>query len=256
MSGEGVRTAIDGAVATCEINRPESRNALEADLMDALAAALEAVDGEEAVRCIVLAGCDDVFASGGDLRPRSGASGGDPTPEAPAFWRRLGALRKPTVAAVSGWALGSGCELALACDMCVAAERSQFGQPEVTLGIIPGGGAGQRLARVIGKQRAMELVLTGRRFSAEQAFGWGLVNRIAPRASWLQAARDLAGEVAARAPIATRLGKQAVLAAERLSLEEALEAERALHEQVLATEDRVEGVNAFLEGRPPKFEGR
>ena len=174
-------------------SRPEARNALEPDLMEALAAELEQADAEAEVRCIVIAGSNDVFASGGGLQPPTAQPGDDRgAPRRPPSGSGSTAISKPTVAAVSGWALGSGCELALACDMCVAAEKSQFGQPEVTLGVIPGGGGGQRLTRVIGKQRAMELVLTGRRFSAEQAFAWGLVNRVTPSAAWLQAARDLA----------------------------------------------------------------
>jgi enoyl-CoA hydratase len=160
------------------------------------------------------------------------------------------------VAAVSGWALGSGCELALACDLAVAAEKTQFGQPEITLGIIPGGGATQRLARALGKQRAMGMILTGRRFSAEQALTWGMINSVAPQSRWLETAWDLAAEIAARAPIATRLAKQAVLAAEREPLDQGMELERKLFEQAMATEDRIEGMNAFMQGRRPEFEGR
>jgi enoyl-CoA hydratase/carnithine racemase len=244
-------------VAVVRIDRPEARNALGQALADDLAAALERLDGDDQPHCIVIAGSDDVFASGAELRGPSerGPQAGAQHPSA-AFWQRLAAISKPLVSAVSGWALGSGCELALACDMCVAAERSQFGLPETTLGIIPGGGGTQQLARVLGKQRTMELVLTGRRFSAEQAHAWGLVNRVTRKADWLQQATDLAEEVAARAPIATRLGKQAVLAAEQLSLADGLEAERRLFERTMTTEDRIEGLEALLEGRPPDFKGR
>lgn len=257
MSHGSVFVTIEAGVGTCELSCPETRNALGQELRCELSRELEALDQDESVRCIVIAGSNEVFASGGELRPPG--EGEDPAARsalADGFWEHLAGIRKPIVAAVSGWALGSGCELALACDMCVAAEKSQFGQPEVTLGILPGGGAGQRLARVIGKQRAMELLLTGRRFSAEQAFAWGLVNRVAPRTGWLEAGRDLAAEVAARAPIAVQLGKQTILAAEQSPIREALEAERELHEQTMETEDRVEGINAFFEGRPPEFEGR
>lgn len=248
-----VLSARDGAVGVCTMNRPEARNALDAGLAEQLAVALGRLDEDEGIRCIVLAGSDEVFASGADVA--TAATGGSHEPDA-AFWRRLAAVRTPLVAAASGWALGSGCELALACDMIVAAEGTQFGLPEVTLGMIPGGGGTQRLARVLGKQRAMELVLTGRRFSAEQALAWGLVNQVSPRGSWLEAGVELAAAVSARAPIATRLAKQAILEADRSPLEAGLEAERRLFEQAAATEDRVEGIDAFLHGREPEFEGR
>ncbi len=257
MAEPGLQVAVERRVAVVRLDRPDARNALSPGFSDELATALERLDDEDGVRCIVIAGSNEVFATGAEVRPPSGR-GAEAGPEHPpaAFWQRLSAIPKPIIAAVSGWALGSGCELALACDMCVAAEGSQFGQPEVTLGIIPGGGGTQQLARVIGKQRAMELVLTGRRFSAEQAHVWGLVNRVSKRQTWLQEASELAAKVASRAPVATRLGKQAVLAAERLPLDEGLEAERRLFERTMATEDRVEGLEALVEGRPPEFKGR
>jgi enoyl-CoA hydratase/carnithine racemase len=254
---DAVLVEISHHVATVRLNRPEVRNALGPDLMDELATQLEHLDDDPEVRCSVIAGSNDVFASGADIRSLSEDSYQQALHHpAASFWRRLAAIRKPMVAAVSGWALGSGCELALACDLLVAAEKTQFGQPEVTLGIIPGGGATQRLARAIGKQRAMEMILTGRRFSAEQAYGWGMVNVVAPQTRWLEPAWDLAVEVGARAPIATRLAKQAVLEADQLSLEEGMKLERKLFEQAMATEDRIEGMNAFMQGRRPEFEGR
>jgi enoyl-CoA hydratase/carnithine racemase len=157
---------------------------------------------------------------------------------------------------VSGYALGGGCELALTCDMIVASETAELGQPEITLGIIPGGGGTQRLARVIGKQRAMELVLTGRRVNAEEAHWLGLVNQVASRKEWLEKAVELAEVVSRRPPIAVRLGKQAVLAAEETGLSAGLAHERRLYELAMATEDRVEGMTAFLEKRRPEFRGR
>lgn len=257
MADDQLLSSVAERVATIQIDRPSSRNALSPELMDELAAELERLDADDDVRCVVIAGSDDVFASGADIRSLS-----DPGVErathypAASFWKRLAAVRKPVVAAVSGWALGAGCELALACDMCVAAEKSQFGQPEVTLGLIPGGGGTQRLARVLGKQRAMELVLTGRRFSAEQAFAWGVVNQISPGTRWLDDAQELAREVARRAPVATRLGKQAVVAAEQTTLDDGLATERRLFELAMATEDRAEGIEALLKGREPEFKGR
>jgi enoyl-CoA hydratase/carnithine racemase len=160
------------------------------------------------------------------------------------------------IAAVSGWALGGGCELALMCDMIVASETAEFGQPEITLGIIPGGGGTQRLARVLGKQRAMEYVLTGRRFDADMGLEMGLVNKVVKKGRWLQEAIELAHTVAERPPIAARLAKQAVIAAEETALSAGLESERRLYELAMATEDRVEGMRAFVEKREPEFKGR
>jgi len=160
------------------------------------------------------------------------------------------------IAAVSGWALGGGCELALLCDMIVASETAEFGQPEITLAIIPGGGGTQRLARVAGKQRAMELVLTGRRFSAQEAHEMGIVNQVAGKRRWLEQALELAEVIARRPPLAARLAKEAVLAAEETGLTAGLESERRLFGIAMATEDRVEGMQAFMEKRRPDFKGR
>jgi enoyl-CoA hydratase/carnithine racemase len=205
----------------------------------------------------VIAGSDEWFAAGADIKVMRDRSFQEVlvTPTA-RFWPRLAACRTPLLAAVSGYALGGGCELALVCDMIVASETAEFGQPEITLGIIPGGGGTQRLARVIGKQRAMELVLTGRRISAEEAHRIGIVNQLAPKNGWLEAAVELARVVARRPPIAVRLGKQAVLAADEMPLSAGLEHERRLYELAMATEDRVEGMTAFLEKRKPEFRGR
>jgi enoyl-CoA hydratase/carnithine racemase len=256
MSG-AIESSRDGHVALLRLNRPEARNALSPEAMDELAGELERLDPDPEVRCVVIAGSEDVFAAGADIRAMSERSFEQALRHPAArFWRRLAAIKTPTVAAVSGYALGGGCELALACDMIVASETATFGQPEITLGIIPGGGGTQRLARVIGKQRAMELVLTGRRFDAETALMLGLVNKVAKRRAWLEEAMELARTVAERPPIAARLGKQAVLAAEETALSAGLESERRLYELAMATEDRVEGMRAFLEKREPRFEGR
>jgi enoyl-CoA hydratase/carnithine racemase len=255
---ELLQTSLDEhGVALLRLNRPEARNALSPELMGLLASELERLDPDPAARCVVIAGSDEVFAAGADIKSLSERSFAEALRHpAASFWRRVAAVKTPLVAAVSGWALGGGCELALACDMIVASETARFGQPEITLGIIPGGGGTQRLARVIGKQRAMELVLTGRRFDARAAEEMGLVNAVAEEGQWLEAAIELARTVAARPPIAARLAKQAVLAAEETALSPGLEGERRLYELAMATEDRVEGMRAFLEKREPKFEGR
>jgi enoyl-CoA hydratase/carnithine racemase len=246
-----------GPVGLARLNRPDARNALSAELMEELAAACERWDEDPEIRCIVIAGGDEWFAAGADIKAMATRTFVETlTSPSARFWPRLAALRTPLVAAVSGFALGGGCELALACDMIVASETAEFGQPEILLGIIPGGGATQRLARVMGKQRAMELVLTGRRIDAEEAQRLGIVNSVAPKGAWLEAALELAEIVARRPPLAVRLGKQAVLAADETPLSAGLDQERRLYELAMATEDRVEGMNAFIEKRKPEFRGR
>jgi enoyl-CoA hydratase/carnithine racemase len=255
MATVGVETR--GAVGIARLDRPDARNALSPELMEELAAAVERWDADPDVRCIVIAGNDDWFAAGADIKTMAERSFVETlTTPAARFWPRLAALRTPLIAAVSGYALGGGCELALLCDMIVASESAEFGQPEILLGIIPGGGGTQRLARVLGKQRAMELVLTGRRIDAQEALELGLVNRVAPGFEWFDTAVELAQLVASRPPLAVRLGKEAVLAADETPLSAGLEHERRLYELAMATEDRVEGMTAFIEKRRPEFRGR
>jgi enoyl-CoA hydratase/carnithine racemase len=246
-----------GAVGIARLNRPDARNALSPELMEELATLVEGWDEDEGVGCVVIAGGDEWFAAGADIKAMAVRTFQE-TLVAPSarFWPRLAAIRTPLVAAVSGYALGGGCELALACDMIVASESAEFGQPEILLGIIPGGGGTQRLARVMGKQRAMEIVLTGRRITAAEAERLGIVNKVAPGGEWLDAAVELAEVVARRPPIAVRLGKQAVLAADETPLSAGLDHERRLYELAMATEDRVEGMTAFVEKRKPEFRGR
>jgi enoyl-CoA hydratase len=252
-----VETSVDGNVALCRLNRPEARNALSSELMEELASAIEDFDADEQARCIVIAGSDEAFAAGADIKAMSERSFQDVILRSTADqWRRVASCRTPTIAAVSGFALGGGCELALMCDLIVASETAEFGQPEITLGIIPGAGGTQRLARVIGKQRTMEMVLTGRRISAAEAEAMGLVNRVAPKGEWLEAAMELAAVIARRPPLAARLAKQAVQAADEGGLSAGLEMERRLYELAMATEDRVEGTRAFIEKRKPEFKGR
>jgi enoyl-CoA hydratase/carnithine racemase len=254
---ELLREERHGAVALLQLDRPDARNALSPEMMDELGGALERVDHDPEVRAIVLAGSDEVFAAGADIRALRDRTFGEalfhPTS---VFWKRVASCRTPLIAGVSGFALGGGCELALACDMIVASETAEFGQPEITLGIIPGGGGTQRLVRVLGKQRAMELVLTGRRFSAHEALEWGIVNRISKGGAWLNEAIDLGRVVASGPPVAAKLAKQAVLAADESGLSAGLEQERRLYELAMATEDRVEGMSAFLDKRKPDFRGR
>jgi enoyl-CoA hydratase/carnithine racemase len=251
-----VLTERRGRVGLCRLNRPEARNALSPGLRGELADAIEAFDADEGVNCIVIAGDDEAFAAGADVRALAEHDINDELSPSESFWRRLALVRTPMIAAVSGWALGGGCELALLCDMIVASETAEFGQPEITLAIIPGGGGTQRLARTVGKARAMELVLTGRRFDAKEALEMGMVNRVTKKGVWLDEAMELAGVVARRPPLAARLAKEAILTAEETGLTAGVEAERRLFGVAMATEDRVEAMQAFLEKRKPDFHGR
>jgi enoyl-CoA hydratase/carnithine racemase len=252
-----VRVERRDAVGIVILDRPERRNALSPDVMAELAGAVVELDRDESVRCIVIAGSEEVFAAGADIKAMVERGFQDVIERSTAeHWHRIAACRTALVAAVSGFALGGGCELALMCDMIVASETAEFGQPEITLGIIPGAGGTQRLARVIGKQRAMELVLTGRRIDAAEAHRLGFVNSVAPKEKWLEQAIELAEVVARRPPLAVKLAKQAVLAADEMPLAGGLQHERRLYELAMATEDRVEGMQAFLEKRKPTFRGR
>jgi enoyl-CoA hydratase/carnithine racemase len=248
---------LRGPVAIARLNRPDARNALSSEVLALLGEMVAAWDSDPEVGCIVIAGSDEYFAAGADIKAMRDRTFQEAmvTPTA-SFWPRLAACKTPLVAAVSGFALGGGCELALHCDMIVASETAEFGQPEILLGIIPGAGGTQRLARTIGKQLAMELVLTGRRIDAVEAHRIGIVNQVTRKKEWLDKAVELAEVVARRPPVAVRLAKQAVLAAEETALSAGLEYERRLYELAMATEDRTEGMNAFIEKRRPEFKGR
>jgi enoyl-CoA hydratase/carnithine racemase len=251
-----IEVSRQDAIGVCRLDRPEARNALSPELRAELAVAVGELDADEAIRCIVIAGNDEAFAAGADIEALRDAELGEMLGQGSDFWNALASCRTPLIAAVSGWALGGGCELALLCDMIVASETAQFGQPEINLGLIPGAGGTQRLARLVGKHKAMELVITGRRFDAREAEALGVVNRVAPDGEWMESAMELAGVVARRAPLAAKLAKQAVLAADESGLAAGLDAERRLFELAMATEDRVEGTTAFIEKRKPKFQGR
>ena len=245
------------AIGVIRMNRPERRNALSPAVMEQLAGAIGDLDADETVRCIVIAGTDEVFAAGADIKAMAERTFQEVLEASTMpFWQRVADCRTPLIAAVSGFALGGGCELALLCDMIVASETAEFGQPEITLGIIPGGGGTQRLARVLGKQRTMELVLSGRRIDAKEGVRLGFVNKVSPKKNWFSDALELAGVVARRPPLAVKLAKQAVLAADEMTLSAGLAHERRLYELAMATEDRVEGMQAFLEKRRPQFRGR
>jgi enoyl-CoA hydratase len=247
----------DGAVGVVLMNRPKALNALSGDLMAALLETLQELDGDPEIRAIVLGGGERAFAAGADINDLAAG-----TPVSLYENRRLDqwdAIRKvrtPIVAAVSGFCLGGGCELAMVCDLIVASETAQFGQPEINLGVIPGAGGTQRLTRAVGKAVAMDMILTGRMISAREALGFGLVARVVAKEAWLDEAKRVAAEIAAKGPVAVRLAKEAVDAAFETPLTQGVEYERRAFYLVRASEDATEGLNAFLEKRKPEFKGK
>jgi enoyl-CoA hydratase/carnithine racemase len=243
-------------VGLVKMNRPRTFNTLSGPLMGELMGALEQMDADDAVRCMVITGTDRVFAAGADIKEMAQASPSDLM--ARGFigrWERLRALHKPIIAAVSGYALGGGCELALACDIIVASDTAIFGQPEIALGVIPGAGGTQRLARTIGKALTMEMVLNDRRLTAAEALQYGLVNHVASVASYLEDAIGLASAIAARAPLAVLAAKQAVNMALETPLSAGLSFERNLFYTLFSTNDQKEGMAAFLEKRQAEWRG-
>jgi enoyl-CoA hydratase len=244
-------------IAVVVLNRPAQLNALSGALMDQLVAALQELDDEEAIRCIVLGGNERAFAAGADIAELAEA-----TPVSLYQDRRIDRwdairnLRTPLVAAVSGYCLGGGCELAMACDLIVASETARFGQPEINLGVLPGAGGTQRLTRAVGKAVAMDMILTGRTLTADEARERGLVARVVVREAWLDEAKRAAREIAAKGPVSVRLAKEAIDNAFEAPLSVGLEFERRAFYLARASEDADEGLTAFLEKRPPDFKGR
>ena len=247
----------DEPIAVALLNRPKQLNALSGELMDELAARLGELDDDPSIRCIVLGGSDRAFGAGADIAELA-SSGPIELYLASRMdrWDAIRAVRTPLVAAVSGFCLGGGCELAMACDLIVASETAQFGQPETALGLIPGAGGTQRLTHAVGKSVAMDVVLSGRRLSAREALAAGLVARVVVREVWLEEAKRVAREIAAKGPVATRLAKESVDRAFEAPLAPGLEAERRALYLARASEDAAEGLAAFLEKRPPDFKGR
>ena len=248
---------VDG-VALITLDRPDVLNALDYATLGELVEALEALDADESVRCIVVTGAGErAFAAGADIKEMA-----DATPVTLsvannfARWERLRRIRNPLVAAVRGFALGGGCELAMACDMVVAADDAVFGQPEIKIGIMPGAGGTQRMTRALGKAKAMELILTGRNLTADEAHARGLVSQVVAREETLPAALSLAAEVAQMPPLAVRAAKEAVNRAYELSLEAGLEFERRNFFMLFASDDQKEGMRAFIEKRKPSWTGR
>jgi len=243
-------------VGLVRLNRPQALNALNSRLVAELMAALEEMDSDDGVRAIVVTGSERAFAAGADIKEMAGASAVDMLlHDNISLFDRIRSIKKPLIAAVSGWCLGGGNEVAMSCDMIVASETARFGQPEITIGVIPGAGGTQRLARSVGKAIAMEMVLNNRTLTAEEALHYGLVNRVVPVERYLEEALALAAEIAGRAPIAVRLGKEAVNHAYDSFLTDGLADERRAFYFLFATKDQKEGMAAFIEKRKPGWQG-
>jgi len=244
-------------VALIQLNRPKALNALCIGLMDELVEAFEALDNDKNCHCIVITGNERAFAAGADIRELADKSTLEMI-EIDLFqkWIRLKNVKTPTIAGVSGFALGGGCELAMICDMIVASESAKFGQPEIKIGLMPGAGGTQRLTRAIGKARAMEMVLTGKFINAQEALQYGLVNRVVPKELYLSETMKLAKKVASMPPIAAQFAKESVIKAFNSSLDDGLIFERKVYHTLFSTEDQKEGMTAFIEKRKPHWKGK
>lgn len=257
MTDANVLVGIDDRVGILTLNRPKALNALNQALMDELVSAAERFDADPDVGAILVRGSERAFAAGADIKEMAEQSYADVLlGDWFSAWDRFASVRTPTVAAVSGYALGGGCELAMMCDLLIAADTAQFGQPEITLGTIPGIGGSQRLTRAVGKAKAMDLVLTGRRIDADEAERSGLVSRVVPAADLEETALDVARMIASMSLPAALVAKEAVSAAFETSLAEGVRFERRTFHATFALEDRTEGMTAFVEKRPPEWRHR
>jgi enoyl-CoA hydratase len=257
MSTETILVDIRGRVGLIRLNRPQALNAINAQLKDELLAAAESLDADGRIGCIVITGSEKAFAAGADIKEMADRSYFDVfSADFTAEYERLTRLRKPIIAAVAGFALGGGCELAMMCDVIIAADSARFGQPEIKLGVIPGMGGTQRLTRAIGKAKAMDLILTGRMMDAAEAERSGLVARVVPAADLLNETMKIAEAIAALSLPAVLTAKEAVNRALETSLSEGLRFERRVFQALFATEDQKEGMAAFMAKRPAAFKNK
>jgi enoyl-CoA hydratase len=257
MTYKNIQTEKEEQIGIVRLHRPTVLNALSHELMEELVAALQEFDNDDKIRVIILTGSDKAFAAGADIKEMS-----DETTvsimlkDRFATWDKVRKTKKPIIAAVSGYALGGGCELAMTCDIIIASETAKFGQPEINIGVIPGAGGTQRLTRAIGKYKAMEIILTGRPITASEALAAGLVNKVVPAELLLDEAKVMAKEIAKKSPVAVKLAKEAILKVFDTSISEGLEFERKNFYMLFSSEDQKEGMRAFLEKRPANFTGK
>lgn len=255
---ENILTETKGAVGIITLNRPKALNALCKDLMDELSCAVAGFENDATIRVMIITGSEKAFAAGADIKEMAGKGFVDVYAGnfITSNWESVTRARKPVIAAVAGYALGGGCELAMMCDFILAADTAKFSQPEITIGTIPGAGGTQRLTRAVGKAKAMELCLTGRMMDAAEAESAGLVARVVPAADLMAEALKVAEKIAGFSPIAAMMVKEAVNAAQENSLSEGIRFERRLFHSSFATEDQKEGMAAFVEKRPAEFKGK
>ena len=258
MAYETIKTETRGAVELITLNRPQALNALSGQLMDELTAALDAAEANSAIRCIVLTGSEKAFAAGADIKEMQPKSYMDAFGEdfITRNWERVTRCRKPVIAAVAGFALGGGCELAMMCDFIIAGDNAKFGQPEIKLGVMPGAGGTQRLTRFVGKSKAMEMCLTGRMMDAAEAERSGLVSRVVPVAELVAEALKVAENISELSGPIVMMAKETINRAYETTLAEGVRFERRLFHSTFATEDRKEGMAAFIEKRKPDFRNR
>jgi enoyl-CoA hydratase len=256
MHYEMILTETRGRVGLITLNRPQAMNALNNQLMRELMDALEAFDKNDAIGAMIITGNAKAFAAGADIKEMADKSIQEMMDKDHiAVFGRIRTIRKPVIAAVSGWALGGGCEIALSCDMVVASESARFGQPEINIGVIPGAGGTQRLTHAVGKVIAMEMILNDRRLTAQEAYQFGMVNRVVPVDGYLEEALKLAEEIAARAPVAVRAAKKMINQTFERTLSDGLKEEKQVFYNLFATEDQKEGMQAFIEKRKPEWKG-
>lgn len=249
-----VRVDREQRVGLVQLHRPEALNALNGDLMQELVLVLETLDKDPTIGCLVLSGGEKAFAAGADIKQMAQASAVEMLRQDDlAVWDRIRLIKKPIIAAVNGYALGGGCEVAMMCDLIIAGENAKFGQPEINIGVIPGAGGTQRLTRAVGKAKAMELILTGRPFKAAEALEMGLINKVVADDQVLTEAKAMAHTIAEKPAIAVQLAKKTILKAFETTLEEGLDYERKLFYLSFATEDQKEGMQAFQEKRQPTW---
>lgn len=257
MTYTNILTETRGKVGLIQLNRPQAMNAFNLAMLTEVFDALEAFDKNESVFAIVVTGNEKAFAAGADIKEMADQSYVEMlTSGHVEIWNRIRNISKPVIAAVSGYALGGGCEFVLSCDMVIASESAKFGQPEITIGVIPGAGGTQRLARLLGKHLAMEMVINNRTLSASEALQFGLANRVVPVEGYLDSAIAFAEEIASRAPLAVRMAKDSVNAAFETTLTEGLKVEKRNFYPLFATEDQKEGMKAFVEKRKADWKGK